>query len=187
MPLNYDDVRLVYPLLDPETGEIKDTVIANLETVKIYYDRDTNRSGWRRAVAGESIIIPWPKTEPKERTEYDADTRRLDVENKTFRPTLLKCPLPRGVIDELRNKYSSFRTRHEETYIAQKFKEEKEQAQKVAAIKTPIQELNKKLRVERRALGPPELSEDMLERIGRVMAQNKPEALGKVLANAEIY
>ncbi len=102
----------------------------------------------------------------------------MDVETETYQPTLLSAPLPGGVIDELRNKYGKYRTRHDPEYIA---KVEAEEAQKRAwentKIRTPVQELNKKARMERKALGRPELSEDMLERIGKVMAENRPQLL----------
>ena len=174
VPLHYNDVRLVYPLPNPETGELEDTIIANIETVNVYFDRETGNRGWKRAIAGEGTVIPWPKYPPKELVEFDADTRQLDVDNITYKPTLLVPPIPSIVIDELRNKYSKFRRRHEPEYIEKMWAHE-EAAKGPAKIRTPLQMLNRKIRLEKKALGPPKLTEDLLERIGRVMAQNKPE------------
>ena len=83
------------------------------------------------------------------------------------------------VIDELRNKYSKFRTRHDPEYIEGKWAKEKAK-EGPAMIRTPVQELNRKIRLEKKALGKPELPEDVLERIGRVMAQNKPTLLDRI-------
>ncbi|KAF8474936.1 hypothetical protein BDZ91DRAFT_712031 [Kalaharituber pfeilii] len=180
IPLPYDDVRLVYPLPNPETGVPEDTIIDQLETKGKCFYRDVNVRGWKRIVAGTDIVIPWPKGEPKEEVDQECDTRRLDVEHVSYIPILLQPPFPEKVIDELRNKYSKFRTRHDPAWLAKKLEEEKAALAKKAALRTPIQELNRKVRLEKKALGPPTLSEEMLERIGRVMAMNDPKALEKI-------
>ena len=180
MPLPLDAVRLVYPLPDPETGIPTDTIIAELETIGVYYDKETGNRGWKRAVKGDGTVIPWPKGEKKVHEEFDDDTRSLDVDRVSFRPTLIKEPFPSVIIDELRNKYSKFRTRHDPEYIEQKIAQEKSK-EGLPIIRTPLQELNRKIRLEKKALGPPTLSDDMLERIGRTMAQNKPKLLEIIL------
>lgn len=183
-------VRLVHPLRDPDTGKVRDVVINELQPRNIIYDKPTGRVTWKRVVPGLNIEIPWPRAfEEAERSElvqtlpdYPCDTLRYDVERRTYVPTLLKPPMPVEVIDELRNKYSKFRTRHEPEYIARK---EEEAAAKVAARKkamtmqTPLKELNAKIRDEKRALGQPVLSDAMLAKIGELMfrAQQKGEGL----------
>lgn len=131
-------------------------------------------------VPGLNIEIPWPRVfEDAERNEreqtvadHECDTLRIDVEERTFVPSLLRPPMPIQVVDELRNKYSKFRTRHDPEYIARK---EEEAAAKVAARKqamtmqSPLKELNAKIREEKRALGQPVLSDAMLEKIGEFM------------------
>lgn len=184
MPLPLDAVRLVYPLSDPVTGLLTDTIIAELETVSIYHDRETGNRGWKRAIKGDGTVIPWPKGEKKVREEFDDDTRSFDVDRKSFRPTLIKEPFPSVIIDELRNKYSKFRTRHDPEFIEQKIAEEKLK-EGLPIIRTPLQELNRKIRLEKKALGPPTLSEDVLERIGRTMAQNKPKLLEAILSEQQ--
>ncbi|KAI5809591.1 hypothetical protein DFH27DRAFT_152354 [Peziza echinospora] len=181
-PLHYNDVRLVYPLPDPETGIPKDTIVADLEPTAVFYDRATGRRSWKRTIPGTGVYIPWPKTEPADKVEHACDTRMVDVEFSSYTPVLLRAPFAPSIIDELRNKYSQFRTRHDPEYLAMKLQKIKHYEQMNAPIRTPLQELNRKIRLEKKALGPPTLTEDILERIGRVMAMNKPEALEKILS-----
>ena len=47
----------------------------------------------------------------------DSDTPRIDRDDPTWTPTLLRAPLPGTVIDELRGKYSKFRTRHDPEFL----------------------------------------------------------------------
>ena len=87
------------------------------------------------------------------------------------------------MIDELRGKFSKFRKRHEPEYVAYlEAKEAKKSGNGLVMPKTPVQMLNKLEREKRKALGKPEIPEDVLEMIGRVMAQKKPELLEKLNA-----
>ncbi len=86
-------------------------------------------------------------------------------------------PFPAGVIDELRGKYSRFRSRHEDAYMAKlREKEEsvkrREEVDKTRMI-TPMQEWAEMRRREAEAREDPVLDEGALEKIGRVMAKNK--------------
>lgn len=56
------------------------------------------------------------KNEKKDPTTA-SDTLRLEIDTSTWTPTLLRAPLPGSVIDELRGKYSVFRTRHDPEYM----------------------------------------------------------------------
>ena len=47
------------------------------------------------------------------------DTPRITTELETWHPSLGMPPFPISVIDELRGKYSRFRTRHTDEYIAE--------------------------------------------------------------------
>lgn len=98
-------------------------------------------------------------------------------------PSLLRQPMPENVIDELRNKYSKFRTRHDDAYIAKKMQEEaeatwKEKKAGVGAggmdvrMMTPGMEKRWREAMERKGRKEPELSEDILGRIGEVMMRN---------------
>ena len=75
------------------------------------------------------MTIPWPdgnKTDelvgvdPNKKRAPEtqpSDTPAKLVEKPTFFPTLLMEPLPSSIIDELRNKYSKFRDRHDPSYV----------------------------------------------------------------------
>ncbi|KAK0704953.1 hypothetical protein B0H67DRAFT_592780 [Lasiosphaeris hirsuta] len=176
-------VRLVHPIPDPLTGKIRDAVIRELQPINVHYDRPTRVLSWRRIVPGLNVIIPWPKKSELEKVKNECDTPRPDVEERTYVPTLLRPPMPVTVIDELRNRYSIFRTRHTPEYIAQKEAEEAEkQARKKStqSMLLPVQEYNRKLREQRRALGQPVLSEEMLAKIGEVIEKTRLQrALGQ--------
>lgn len=140
-----------------------------------YFDRHTKRVHWRRYIPFLKIQIPWPVNEsPKEPKEYDTDTRRMNVEEKTYVPSLFMRPFPDTVIDELRGKYSKFRDRHEREYIEAKTQEdEKKKAFKQIKIATPLKEINKRIRFEKKMLGKTQvLTDDILEKIGRTMVKS---------------
>jgi large subunit ribosomal protein L24 len=188
LPISLTSVKLVVPLPDPETGTTRDVIVKRVVNGNIFHDRHTDRKTWTRFIAGLNIVIPWPKIEPKEHKDYDCDTLRVDVETKTFVPTLLKPPMPSTVIDELRNKYSKFRTRHDEEYIQAKIQEDEEkEAQKRLAkeMMTPLKEKRKEERKLLKAKGKPKLTEEMLGKIGEVMARNRPLSLPAAEAPVE--
>ncbi|KAK4242081.1 hypothetical protein C8A03DRAFT_29666 [Achaetomium macrosporum] len=176
-------IRLVHPLTDPETGTARDVIIRELKPIGITHDRPTRKVFFSRIVPGLNVRIPWPKQLKKEYEDHPADTLRLEVEERTFVPTLLRPPFPESVVDELRNKYSKFRTRHTPEYVAkiEAQEAEKKARQKGARIEEmllPLQEYNRKMRELRRARGKPELTEEMLEKIGEVIARNRLARLG---------
>lgn len=177
-------IRLVHPIVDPETNNTRDVIINELVPQGVRRDRPTGRLTWSRVVPGLNIKIPWPRAfeeeEQKEldsqNVEYPCDTLRIDVEETTWMPTLASPPMPSIVLDELRNRYSKFRTRHEDEYIRKK--QDEEQQKRIArgeikapAMKTPLQELNAKIRTEKKARGQPVLTTPMLIQIGRIMAE----------------
>jgi large subunit ribosomal protein L24 len=179
-PVPFSSVRLVFPLHDEATGVTRDVIVKKIVNGGIWHDRHLKQTRWQRYIEGLGIQIPWPKKEPKEYKDYPSDTLRLDVEVKSFVPTLLRPPMPGSVIDELRNKYSKFRTRHDPEYIEAKVKEEQEKEAKKQSIKqmmTPLKEINRRERKARKAKGKGKLSKEMLERIGQVIAKKKQLAL----------
>ncbi|GKT57083.1 KOW domain-containing protein domain-containing protein [Colletotrichum tofieldiae] len=178
-------IRLVHPIVDPATGVARDVVVRQLARGPVKWSRHTGWRAWTRYIPGANIAIPWPERETPVREDQPDDTKRTDVEEATFVPTLLSPPMPESVIDELRNKYSRFRTRHEDDYILRKEAEEAEKkafkkasADALASMRTPLQELNRQQREARRARGEPELTTDMLQRIGEIIARNKTAAGG---------
>lgn len=154
---------------------MRDVIIRELKATNIVFDRPTREVTFDRIVPGENVTIPWPKEEPVVYKDNEADTLRIDVEQRTFVPTLLRPPMPESIIDELRNRYSIFRTRHTPEYIAEKEAEEAAKRAKkksVESMMTPVQEFNRQQREMRRARGQPELTPEMLEKIGEVIAKN---------------
>src|SRR3569833_181012 len=188
-PIPISAVRLVHPMRDPATGHTRDVVIRELKPVDIYYDRPTRRTEFNRLVPVLNVQIPWPPKEEPQYVEHPADTLRIDVEAKTFVPTLLRGPLPDGLIDELRGRFSRFRTRHEPEYLARKEAEAAEKAARhiklmAESMRTPLQEFHMHQRALRRARGQPELSDDMLVKIGEIIARNRERMLGPAGAEA---
>lgn len=178
-PLPLSSVRLVFPLPTPE-GRKVDTIISALSiapnghrTIANYVDPED----------GKPFYLPYPKPAPPEHQDHPSDTLRIKVEEETWVPSLLRQPMPENVIDELRNKYSKFRTRHDDAYIAKKMQEEAEAAWKKGKagvgfggmdvrMMTPGMEKRWREAMERKARKEPELSEDILGRIGEVMMRN---------------
>ncbi|MCJ1313273.1 hypothetical protein MMC25_006950 [Agyrium rufum] len=169
IPLNISlsSVRLVYPLTDPHTGSMRDTIISQLSSL-----------GNRRFIKGviPRIFIPRPEKEAIEPTEHDGDTLRIEVEERTFVPTILSPPMPPSIIDELRNKYSKFRDRHDEDFVAKKEAEDREKIEEKARMRmkmmTPLQELHRKERAERKARGWPGITDETLAKVGETMEKN---------------
>jgi large subunit ribosomal protein L24 len=179
-PISLASVKLVFPLSDPETGITRDVIVTRVVNGNVFHDRHSGRKKWTRFIAGLNIVIPWPKIEAKQHKDYDGDTLRIDVEARTFVPTLLKPPMPSTVIDELRNKYSIFRTRHDEEYIQKKMQEDEEKEAKKRMVKEMMTPLKERRKVERkllRAKGRPKLTEEMLAKIGEMMAKNRSLSL----------
>lgn len=175
-PIPITSVRLVHPLTDPETGITRDVIVKKVENTKIWHDRHTGSTTWSRIIPGLNVVIPWPKKEPEQFKDGPYDTLRSEVEERSFVPTMLTPPIPSTVIDELRNKFSKFRTRHDPEYIAAKMEEDRVAAEKKALTKkmrTPLTEANRKARKERKKKGKGQLTPDMLEKIGEVMAQRQ--------------
>ncbi|CAK7566001.1 MAG: hypothetical protein SEPTF4163_003932 [Sporothrix epigloea] len=188
-----DAIRLVHPLTDPETGRTRDVIVRELRPTDFYRDRPTRRLSFARVIPGLNVRVPWPRKSPTEYEDQDGDTLRIHAEHVTFIPTLLRPPVPEALLDELRNRYSRFRTRHTPEYIAAKEAEElaKKEAKKYGpalvrgtqpglsppAMRTPLEEFHIQQKILRRERGQPELTDDMLEKIGRLMAQSKISAL----------
>lgn len=180
-PVLLTSVRLVYPLTDTETGQTKDVIVKKLVSTSFFYNKETGRSSWTRVIPGLNVEVPWPKVQPPELKDYDVDTLRMDVESRTFVPTLLRPPMPSTVIDELRNKFSKFRTRHDPEYIEAKMQEDRDaeaEKKRIAEMRTPLNEINRKERKLKRAKGKGVLTPDMLENLGKVMARNRQLAIG---------
>lgn len=187
IPIPIDAIRLVYPVTDAVTGVTRDVVINELRTIppnmsspNMSYERWEYGQKWDRLVPGLNVVIPWPEVNVPEFTTTPADTVRDQVEERTFHYSLLSPPMPPNVLNELRNPYSRFRTRHEPWYIAAKEAEEqikRARLETVKSMQTPLDELHEKKRAEKAARGEPELSEEMLAKLGEFIAKKKEAAL----------
>ncbi|QSZ31528.1 hypothetical protein DSL72_001095 [Monilinia vaccinii-corymbosi] len=178
--ISLKNVKLVFPYTDPKTGLTRDVIARKLAHHKMFRDRHAQKVTWQRIIPGvgdrPNIIVPWPKVEPREKKEYDCDTLRIEVEEKSFVPTLLMPPMPGSVIDELRNKYSVFRTRHDPEYVERKLEEDRQNEAKkktIASMRTPLKEVNRRERKIRKARGKGKLTRGMLLRIGQVMSRRR--------------
>lgn len=153
LPISLDDVRLVVPLQDPETGATKDVLVEHVHAGEPFLMRPYGSSIPRhtRYISGMDIEIPWPEEEIPEAKDQPADTLPIDVEEKTFVPSLQMFPMPSTVIDELRNKYSKFRTRHDPEFLAaQQEKEARREYEQSRTLLTPKEQLMA-LKAERKA------------------------------------
>jgi large subunit ribosomal protein L24 len=126
MPVPIDDIRHVIALEDPETGEIKDHIIEHAYAGKPYVERPpwSSLPRFSRYVSGLDLEIPWPTEDEPEIKDGEYDTLRYEVDEISWTPSLENPPFPSSVLDELRNKYSRFRTRHDPEYVRQKVIEE---------------------------------------------------------------
>lgn len=143
-------------------------------------DRWEYGNKWDRLVLGINVSIPWPEVQAPKFDTYDIDTTRDKVEARTFFYNLLSPPMPNVIIDELRNKYSKFRTRHDPEYIAMKELQERMKKGNPAVLKsmqTPLEEFHEKQRELKEARGEPELSEHMLTKLGEIIAKTKATSL----------
>lgn len=175
--LPISNVRLVHPLKDNKTGLIRDVIIKQLKAYNVYHDRPTKKTTWERIVPGLNVEIPWPLEQEEAFEDHPGDTLRPLVEERTFVPTLLYPPMPPMLIDELRNKYSRFRTRHEEEYIAAKENAEREadsdNAKMTRSMMTPLQEYAEANLRFKRERDEPEMTETILEKVGEFMARKR--------------
>ncbi|KAK5133935.1 hypothetical protein LTR08_007055 [Meristemomyces frigidus] len=173
------DVRLVYPLPDPATGVPRDVMVERLVHVNYRFDKDKRE--WTegdRLIPGTNTLVPWPEKAEPTFVDHEDDTLRITVEHATFRPYLLHPPMPASVIDELRNKYSKFRTRHDWEFVEKKALEDERELKRkelVKSVRTPLQELAD-VRRERKAGEDRELSEQQMVGIGEVIARERARA-----------
>lgn len=180
LPIPFASVRLVHPLVYNDV--YRDCIIEKL--VRLPNDSRRYIANSQSFSPTNSLIeIPWPKEEKEEEEKVDQedDTLRYEVEEETWVPTLLRAPMPEGVIDELRYKYSKHRTRHEPEYLARKLERERKRAQYQSWAKsgggmlmTPWEEAKARARARAQSEGKSKLKGGMLKkkvlvRIGKAM------------------
>ena len=187
LPISVGAIRLVYPITNPSTGITKDSIInqlksipANMQSENMTFERWEYGQKWDRVVPGINVVIPWPEVKVPSFETYDVDTARDLVEERTFYNNLLSPPMPPQILDQVRGKYSRFRTRHEPWYIAKKefeANEKKRDHHMLKTMQTPAEELGAANKTKKALAGEPELSEEMLEKLGQIIAQTKATTL----------
>ena len=193
-PIPAANVRLVHAYLDPKTQVKRDIIVEEAKIANFWRDPVTKRVTYHRQIEGLPSNNPvsegydrpdweqihWPKgtgnKPPKE--EHDSDTLRITVDDRTFVPTLLRPPMPLSVLDELRNRYSKFRDRHDPEYVAAKEAEDVEaEARKEIPdwMLQPSQELRERAKTKEKPIKPatPDLmsEDDFLARVGELMSE----------------
>ncbi|KAA8644832.1 hypothetical protein EYZ11_007926 [Aspergillus tanneri] len=152
LPLPIDDVRLVVALDDPTTGQTRDVLVEHVygggPILERVYGSDTPKH--TRYIAGEDIEIPWPRSEPPAAKDEEWDTLRMEVETPTWVPSLHNAPFPPNVMDELRNKFSKYRTRHDPEWVeAKKMEEYRKEYLQSRSLLTPKGELMARIQAKK--------------------------------------
>lgn len=211
LPMPLSSVRLVRKLRDPNTGIVADKIVSRLirlpdekraeiraEFKAGSIDKEEMKGRMKartipgsKEVYGDWLEIPVPESSGKKEDtdkdkEHNDNTLRYEVESQTWKPTLMTPPMPHSVIDELRNKYSRFRTRHEPYYQLALDNRARRKAERDAWIKSgggmltlPAQAARRAEREKLKEKGAPTLEKEVLERIGEVMARKGIEMTGK--------
>ena len=175
------------PRVVPQANESEDQRIAreqaqaNLTPEEIkerFPSRNTATSEKTPSQAREKDVKEKEEKETKDLTT-DSDTARFERDDQTWTPTLLRAPLPSLIIDELRGKYSKFRTRHEPEFLQkiqridsakQRYEAWAKQGGKV--LETPQRESLLRAEAKRKEaskLRGRVLNDEVLEGIGKLM------------------
>lgn len=151
LPVALDDVKLVVALDDPATGSTRDVLVEHVYGGEPFLERPygTDTPRHTRYIAGENIEIPWPRSDPAEQKDEEWDTLRMEVETPTWVPSLHNPPFPSSVLDEIRNKFSKYRTRHDPEWVEQmKLEDYKKEYLQSRSLLTPKGELIAMLRAK---------------------------------------
>lgn len=144
LPIPIDDVRLVVAIDDPATGQTRDVLVEHVHGGEPILEREhgTETPRHTRYISGENIEIPWPRREPPVLNDEEWDTLRMEVETPTWTPSLHYAPFPPSVLDELRNKFSKYRTRHDPEWVeAKKMEDYRKEYLQSRSLLTPKGEL----------------------------------------------
>lgn len=177
IPIPLGEVRLVAPITDTDSGSTQDAIIESMSVKPARWVNGVKIPG-QRFVATPSgrLEIPYPEEQEAEKSEYDLDTLRIEVEERSWTPTLSVPPMPPSIIDELRNKYSKFRTHHDDDWVEAKDAELLRKQLRLGGMQnkmvSPLEERRRVKEAEKMASGDEGLEDAVLEGIGRVMARN---------------
>ena len=151
LPVPIADIRHVIALQNDDTGLVEDLIVEHAYASGPYIERhpDSTTPKFTRYVSGLDIEIPWPVENIPPAKDGQWDTTRMEADRDNWVPSLTHPPFPSSVIDELRNKYSKFRTRHDPEYVREKVEEDfRRQYYESQSLLTPIGEWRAKKRAE---------------------------------------
>ena len=168
-PVPIVDIRLVVPMRNDETDEVKDIIVRHLRggepIVEQQYGVSTPKH--TRYIEGLDIEIPWPDAAPTNYKPEESDTLRLLVEQETYLPHVAP-PFEESIMDELRNPFSLARSRHKQEFIDRKLKEDAFEAwKKSRRLLTPQAEHLEKEAKKKREARPAEVTDDLLQLVRR--------------------
>lgn len=146
LPVPIDHIRHVIAMHDPDTNTTKDTIVEHVHMGPPMIERPqwSKLPKFSRYVSGNDLEMPWPSEEQPQIDDGEWDTLRFYADEVTWTPSLRKPPFPSTVLDELRNKYSRFRTRHDPEYVREKIVEEyRQQYLESQSLLTPSGELRR--------------------------------------------
>lgn len=181
MPIPWSQLKLVHALRDDESGTFRDVIIDTLQVIpsRSTRNQDDSISRGRRYIPSLNLDLPWPETTATEHKTHPDDTPRLNVDISTNdNPVLAYAPMPTSVIDELRNKYSRFRTRHGPAFIAKHNARQEATERKKMLIKlvtTPSMEMYAKVKEEKEKNRQTQLSDEQLAVIGEAIVRERAE------------
>ncbi|KAF2461698.1 hypothetical protein BDY21DRAFT_275517, partial [Lineolata rhizophorae] len=172
-PIPIRSVRLVYKVKAPSSPVEEDVIVERVQ-VNYVWDPDTDEKVKERVIPGLGIkIASAPKPEPLTESDQPPDTLRIRTEELTWVPTLRTLPMPRGVIDELRNRFSKYRRQLEPGFERKLRAREAEQEaikESVKTMMTPKAQLRMVQAEKRREeMEKKVLSEDMMAKLGQMM------------------
>lgn len=153
-----------------EKGNISYVVAEDIVLKDKYYDERYKQWLPRRfAKHHETIEIPWPKPPMDAKDEYLSTTEEA-VFDKTYElQSVAKSPLPKGVLDELRNPYSSFKKKAL-TEV---------QARKLNAPQMPLS-TEQKLYLAKKAQQPPKKLEPLSDEVETFIGEKIAQHLSKI-------
>ena len=190
------DVRLVITMTDDEgVGVQKDCILRHVVGGEPIVEQPygTSTPEHTRYIAnggkeGKDDIIPWPTSRAADYRNEASDTFRLDVEERTFVPTIIGYqPLPDpSIIDELRNAFDVKRSRHREDWVEMKLKEDAMEAwKKKRTLLTPEAAYNE---TKSKNIGHPSSqandSEDLMGLIQREQLETMQKKRGRPIEAA---
>jgi large subunit ribosomal protein L24 len=152
VPIPLDNVRLVVGLVDSTTGTTRDVLVEHIDAGPPFLEHEVGSTipKHTRYISGENIEIPWPQANAVQHKDQEQDTLRMEVDVQSWTPSLLSPPFESSILDELRNKFSKYRSRHDPKWVKEKLIEDyRQEYLKSRTLLTPAGELRAKRQAEK--------------------------------------